>query len=650
MPDISRFRTFVPVFALMVLFSPQTSNAQETEVLPYSPALNKSYPDMVLWGDLHLHSNLSMDAFTLGNNSVGPDEAYRFAKGELVNSTSGGPAKLSRPLDFLSVTDHAEYLGVMAGLTDEKISEWKVPQSSEPGFFSKFLTKKNIDLKSAITDSPVGKRWHEKEKAGDIRSIMDEFIAAVNHTGEAELMPEHLQQSIWHKVTRIADNHNDPGRFTALIGFEWTTAYEGNNLHRVILYKDSAEKAGRLRPFSTLDSQDPEDLWTFMQKYETETGGNVLAIPHNGNLSNGAMFAETNLIGAPMDTDYAERRAKWEPLYEVTQVKGDAETHPSLSPDDEFADFENWDDSNIGLNEEKTPDMYQYEYGRSALNIGLKLENRLGVNPYKFGMIGSTDSHTGLSTADNNNFFGKFPGSEPTIQRTTNKMAGVLWPNVSITSSGYTAVWAKDNTREEIFDALERKEVYASTGPRISLRVFAGWNFTSQDLYASNFAERGYKKGVPMGGTLTRSSTSEAPIFILRAMRDPLGANLDRVQIIKGWVDDKGETHEKIYNVALSNGRTEAPDGSIDPVGNTVDITTATYSNDVGAAELSAIWTDPEFDENVDAFYYARVLEIPTPRWSTYDAVRFGIDLPQDVPPTLQERAYSSPIWYETDG
>lgn len=623
--------------------------AQESNGRPYSPALSNSFPDKVLWGDLHLHSNLSMDAFSLGNEALSPDEAYRFARGETIESTSGGPAKLSRPLDFLSVTDHAEYVGAMAGLTDAKVSNWSISNIDKKGFWSRWFSKDKTTLEAALKETSVGERWAKHITDNELTTILDEFVRAVNHSGEAELIPDKLQKSIWQRVSSIADKHNDPGKFTALVGYEWTTIFEGNNLHRVVIYKDGAAKAGQLRPFSAIDSQDPEDLWAFLARYEDVTGGEILAIPHNGNLSNGAMFAVTDLEGNPIDADYAKRRARWEPIYEVTQVKGDGEAHPTLSPDDEFADFETWDEGNIAMSEDKTDDMLKNEYGRSALKIGLELKDKLGVNPYKFGLIGSTDSHTGLSTSDNDNFFGKFPASEPTIERFTNKMASTLWPNVTISSTGYTAVWAKENTRDAIFEALKRKEVYASTGPRITLRFFAGWDLSSEDLNASNFAERAYGKGVPMGGTLDSTSSDTSPTFLLRAMRDPIGANLDRAQVIKGWVDSEGVSHEKIYNVSLSDGRTVDSDGKVPPVGNTVDVATATYSNDIGASELSAIWTDPNFDAGVDAFYYARVLETPTPRWSTYDAVRFGVNLPDSVPATLQERAYSSPIWYDTE-
>lgn len=632
-------KSFTLLFLLICFFShPPTSYSQTIEKKPYSPALNNKHPDRVLWGDLHLHSNISMDAFNLGNESLTPGDAYKFARGESIDSTAGGPAKLARPLDFLSVTDHAEYLGVMAGLTDPKVSNWNVSNGSEKS-----------SLKEALLNSQVGYKWNEYIKNSEQSKILDEFIAAVNKSGEAELIPKKLQKSVWKKIASIADEYNDPGKFTALVGYEWTTIYKGNNLHRVVLFKDGKEKASQLPPFSAIDSQNPEDLWKYLEQYELKTGGEVLAIPHNGNLSNGAMFAEMDLDGNPIDLNYAEMRAKWEPIYEVTQVKGDGETHPKISPNDEFSDFETWDTGNIAMSEDKEDEMLKYEYARSALNIGLKIKNKVGVNPFKFGMIGSTDSHTALATSDNDNFFGKFPGSEPTIARFTNQMASNLWPNITISSSGYTAVWAKENTREEIFNALKRKEVYASTGPRIALRLFGGWDLNNEDLHASNFAERSYGKGVPMGGTLIKSKMkNDAPTFLVRAMRDPIGANLDRVQIIKGWLDENNMMHEKIYNVSLSDNRKVNNGELVEPVGNTVNLEDATYFNNIGSAELSAEWKDPNFNKQIDAFYYVRVLEIPTPRWSTYDAVRFGIDRPENVPSTLQERAYSSPIWYDS--
>jgi len=419
---------------------------------------------------------------------------------------------------------------------------------------------------------------------------------------------------------------------------------DGNNFHRVVLFGDDAETAGSLAPFSAMDSRDVEDLWGFLEKYEATTGGRAMAIPHNSNLSNGRMFPA--LGSEKMSESYARQSARWEPLFEVTQVKGDAETHPLLSPDDPFADFETWDAGNILATEEKTPDMLATEYARSLLGVGIATHDALDVNPYQFGLIGSTDSHTALSTADASNYFGKFADSEPSIDRTSLLMAG-RWSNAILSSSGYVAVWAEDNTREALFDALQRREVYASTGPRITLRLFAGWGFTGEELDDADFAAQGYSAGVPMGGQLKGSCEQTGELSILvKASKDPLGANLDRIQIVKGWMD-QGEHREQVHDVALSDGRELREDGQVLDVGNTVDSQSATYANTIGAAEMGTVWIDREFDAEHQAFYYARVLEIPTPRWTTYDAAAFEIPPPDNVPRAVQQRVYSSPVWYE---
>ncbi len=401
------------------------------------------------------------------------------------------------------------------------------------------------------------------------------------------------------------------------------------------------------------DSEDPEDLWRYLAVYEAETGGQALAIPHNGNLSNGTMFTETTFSGNPIDRAYAEARMRWEPIIEVTQMKGDGETHPLLSPEDEFADYEKWDVGNIDGSAAKEDGMLQYEYGRSALKLGLKLGQQLGANPYKFGLSGATDTHTGLTTTREENYFGKYANTEPSADRHNHEVIPADDPALRILTSqelasGLTAVWARENTRAAIFDAMARKEVYATTGTRIRVRVFAGWDFEAAEVSRPDFVSEGYRRGVPMGGDLREAPPAgQAPTFMIRALRDPDGANLDRVQIIKGWLDADGETHERIYDVAVSDGRRIGSDGRArDAVGNTVDIATATFTNTIGDPVMMAYWEDPDFDSNEHAFYYVRVLEIPTPRWTTYDAAFFDIDLPDNVPPTIQDRAYTSPIWY----
>ena len=584
--------------------------------------------ERVFWGDLHLHSNLSPDAYIFENRMLGPSEAYQFAAGESVLSSTGTLATLDRPLDFLAVTDHAEYLGVFASVAP-------VASSSTPA--------KHIQQR--VLGSEVGARWAKYMEVDQFQKARDEFVANSSSDPAADaVLPDSAVLALWQASAKLADRHNKPGEFTTLIGYEWTSMIDGNNFHRVVLFGDDAETAGSLAPFSAMDSRDVEDLWSFLEKYEATTGGRAMAIPHNSNLSNGRMFPA--LGSEKMSESYARQSARWEPLFEVTQVKGDAETHPLLSPDDPFADFETWDAGNILATEEKTPDMLATEYARSLLGVGIATHDALDVNPYQFGLIGSTDSHTALSTADASNYFGKFADSEPSMERTSLLMAG-RWSNAILSSSGYVAVWATDNTREAVFDALQRREVYASTGPRITLRLFAGWGFTGEELDDADFAAQGYSAGVPMGGQLKGSCEQTGQLSILvKASKDPLGANLDRIQIVKGWMD-QGEHREQVHDVALSDGRELREDGQVLDVGNTVDSQSATYANTIGAAELGTVWIDREFDAEHQAFYYARVLEIPTPRWTTYDAAAFEIPPPDNVPRAVQQRVYSSPVWYE---
>jgi len=425
----------------------------------------------------------------------------------------------------------------------------------------------------------------------------------------------------------------------------------GNNLHRVVIFEDDSEKANQVFPFSALDSEDPEDLWSYLHDYQNTTGGNVLAIAHNGNVSNGLMFLDQDMKGKQFTPAYAKERARWEPLYEVTQMKGDGEAHPLLSPDDEFADYETWDRANINATVAKEDEMLKYEYAREALKSGLRLEVDLGTNPFKFGMIGSTDAHTGFATADENNQWGKLTNKEPSDHRVTAVLIPSQTGNKDLeligyeqAASGYAAVWATENTREAIFEAMQRKETYATTGPRMIVRFFGGWDYDILDVYDADFVKIGYENGVPMGGDLTQAPDGSAPKFIVAALRDPDGANLDRIQIVKGWMDDNGKTHEKVYDAILADGR---PLGAnAESIGSTVDIANASYKNTIGDPQLSAVWSDPDFDAEQRAFYYIRVIEIPTPRWTAYDANFFKIEMPEGAEMTTQERAYTSPIWY----
>jgi len=599
----------------------------------YSPYLNIGYPQRVFWGDTHLHTSYSTDAGMIGCK-LGPDEAYRFARGEMVVSSTGVRARLQRPMDFLVVADHAENLGL-----------------------APMIAEKNPDL----LKTDFGKRISDLVYTGKYLEAYKLWGEGMETRKDPLAGNEALTRTVWERITASAEKFNEPGKFTALIGFEWTSSPGGNNLHRNVIFRDGKDEADQVLPFSNYDSTDPEDLWDWMQAYEEKTGGQVLAIPHNGNLSNGLMFDDVTLTDKKdLNLDYAERRMRWEPVYEVTQMKGDGEAHPFLSPNDEFADYGTWDKGSFGA-EPKTQEMLPREYAREALKRGLQYEQELGANPFKFGMIGSTDSHTGLATTEENNNFGKAPMAEPSAreERFQEPVTGMRQqpggPDITIRhfqtlGAGLAAVWASDNTREALWDALNRKEVYATTGTRITVRVFAGWDFEPDEVQRPDFAETGYARGVPMGGDLRKAPEGKSPAFMVRALRDVDGANLDRVQVVKGWLDKDGKTHEKIFDVAVSDGRTIGEDGRCkEPVGNTVDIEKATYTNSIGDALMMAYWKDPEFDPDQRAFYYVRVLEIPTPRWTTYDAAFFGVDLPEDVPPTHQERAYTSPIWYAPD-
>ena len=591
----------------------------------YSPYADRTYPDKVLFGDTHLHTKYSPDAGLLGT-TLSPADVYRFARGESVTSNTGQRVQLVRPLDFLVVTDHAEYIGLAPMI-----------RNADPLLLADDFGRWMYEQ---FTSGPEG-------AAAAFRRLIDGAEKGVN-----EMSSDAAVKSIWSSFVKTADEYDEPGSFAAMIGFEWSSVPNGNNVHRVVVFRDGADKTSQVVPFTLFDSPDPEDLWKYLSAYVDNTGGRAIAIPHNGNLSNGLMFAETTQSGQPITRAYAEERMRWEPIIEVTQMKGDGETHPLLSPDDEFADYETWAVSNLSGNAPKEDWMLQYEYGRSALRVGLKLAAELGVNPYQFGMSAATDTHTGLATSREENYFGKFAKAEPKGDRHDYVVIPTPDPSLRIMSSqelasGLTAVWARETTREAIFDAMERKEVYATTGTRLRVRVFGGWDFDPNDVSRHDFTMRGYSKGVPMGGELEGAPSGGAPEFIIRALRDPDGANLDRVQIIKGWLDANGDTHERIYDVAVSDGRQIGADGRArEPVGNTVDLDTATFTNTIGAPILTAHWQDPDFDASEHAFYYVRVLEIPTPRWTTYDAAFYGVPRPTNVPATTQDRAYTSPIWY----
>jgi hypothetical protein len=595
----------------------------------YSPYAGRSFPTRPLFGDTHLHTSFSMDAGAFGAR-LGPREAYRFAKGEEVTASSGQPARLSRPLDFLVVADHSDGMG----------------------FFPLLL---GGDAK--MLAFPQGRKWYDMIQAGKGAEAAMEIVGSFSQGKmDAGLLPvpgTSTYRSAWRETIKAAEEANDPGRFTAFIGFEWTSNTGGNNLHRNVVFRDGGEKASRIEPYTTqapLGSDNPRDLWKWMAAYEEKTGGELLAIAHNGNLSNGRMFPLIEPgTGRKMDREYAETRMKWERLYEATQIKGDGETHPYLSPNDEFAGFERWDKGNLDLSELKKKEMLEFEYVRSAYKNGLRLESELGVNPYKFGLVGSTDAHTGLTAVEEDNFFGKTTSSEPSPERAMHpfiKNGNTVVMAWETTASGYAAVWARENTRESLFDAMARRETYATTGSRMVVRFFGGFDFDAKDAGNRLPAEVGYAKGVPMGGDLQAAPAGKAPTFLVAALKDPMGANLDRYQVVKGWLDAKGAVQEKVYDVAWSGNRKAGSDGKVPSVGSTVDVANATWTNTIGAPELIAVWRDPDFDPAQRAFYYGRVIEIPTPRWTAYDAKRFGVTMPREVPMTTTERAYTSPIWY----
>lgn len=598
---------------------------------PYSPNAGRNFPDRPLFGETHLHTTLSFDAGTFGAR-LGPRDAYRYAKGQEIVSNTGQPVRIARPLDFTVVTDHSDNMG----------------------FFAEFAAG-NPD----ILANAQAKGWYELMQSGRGAEAAIQIITAFsNGSFPVDIMSQpgtKLYRDTWKDIIAAAEEANEPGRFTAMIGYEWTSQVgTGDNLHRNVIYRDGGDLAVQMDPMVTLPpmgSQNPVDLWKWMGAYEDKTGGDVLAIAHNGNLSNGLMFPTIEQFGKPVDADYVTQRAKWERIYEVTQTKGTGETHPNLSPNDEFADFEIWDKGNLTMTAPKTPEMLPQEYARAALLSGLALETRLGTNPYKFGLVGSTDSHLGFSSFEEDNFFGKTVSMEPGPERIAKPFVKTPVGTINeweVGASGLAVVWATENTRASIFDALERKETYATTGSRITVRFFGGWDFAPGDANTRRPAQAGYAKGVPMGGDLVNAPDGRAPSFLVAALKDPIGANLDRVQIIKGWIDAAGTPQEKIHDVAWGDADIRQPgeDERLPAVGSTMNVPEASYTNTIGDPELITVWTDPDFDPALQAFYYARVIEIPTPRWTAHDAKYFGVTPAADVRMTVTERAYTSPIWY----
>jgi len=605
-----RFTTAVLLAGSICLTFACSTQAQETRLL---------------WGDLHLHTNLSTDAYATGNKGIGPNDAYRFAKGiPIYHPNLDTKVQIDRPLDFLAITDHATNLGidVMA------IEAHPLLMATERGRAVVEALQGNTEVRGGFM------RYRPED--GDRAAL-----------AEAVFSPP-MRAAGWRKQVDAADSHYVPGQFTTFFAWEWTSlipSQEGiKNLHRnVISNADSVEQATSFVPFSNQDSLDPEALFTFLRDTNERTGTDFVAIPHNSNISGGLMFADTDNQGRPLTTQYARERMRWELLMEITQYKGTSETHPKLSPNDEFANYEIRDKLLTGQVMEPTP----ADYARGGLLRGMALQQDLGENPFKFGFVGASDGHIGMSSVEEANFFGKIGADAKLSERATSQAENLVFPAWDMSASGLTGVWAQENTREAIFAAFKRKEVYGTTGPRISLRVFAGFNFNNRDARANDIAAVGYRKGVPMGSDLTAAPRNRAPGLLIHAAKDPAGANLDRVQVIKGWIDAEGNTQEHVYDVAWSGDRQADADGKVPAVGNTVDTATTHYTNSIGAAQLATVWEDPDFDADQHAFYYVRAIEIPTPRHSLFDALALQIP-PQDTgwPATIQERAYSSPIWY----
>ncbi len=599
----------------------------------------------LLFGDTHLHTAYSFDAYLNRNQTGDPDMAYRWAKGmPVVHPFHRARVQIGSPLDFLVVSDHAELIGVIRAINlgSEELEDLGWWGNLKRWFAVTLLNR-------AIEEGEGSEIFNSLLPVVPTRPGDDPVRDPVNQLphnvfGDTTAM----ETTAWHEIVEAAERHNQPGRFTSFIGWEWSSIPVGANLHRIVFTPDGAAQAKQFLPFGSDQSQYPQDLWQWLEETQARTGARFIAMPHNSNISKGYMYADSTLRGDPITADYARRRMRWEPVSEITQIKGDSETHPVVSPDDAFADFETY--PFYIQQEQQAYAPGSGDYARSALRLGLALEQNTGVNPYQFGMIGSSDAHTGLASAEEDNFWGKMArDSTPGTKRSKATIGGSAPTGWNMSASGLAAVWAGDNTREEIFAAFQRREVYATTGTRLQVRVFGGWDFDRDMLDSPDFAAIGYARGVPMGGLLPAPAPSASPLaprFMIRVARDPQNANLDRVQVIKGWVDDQGVQHERVYDAVWAGNRQPTTDGELPPVGNTVDLETASYDNSVGAETLATLWTDPDFDPRQRAFYYVRVLQIPTPRHSLYDAVALQADIPEEGPATIQERAYTSPIWY----
>ena len=583
----------------------QAQSTQPAEATPPRNPLKNAY-----FGDLHLHTSYSMDAFAFGTRTT-PEDSFKYAMGETVEYM-GKPVKRAAPLDFLAVTDHAEYLGVVRETTNPNgpfaNSEWyKVMTSTDPKVSGEAFKKL---IGSTVVNKPL-----------------------------PEFSDPKLLTEAWQSYAAIADKYYKPGKFTSFVGFEWTSAPQNQNLHRCVIFASK----GPAMPFSSFDSQDPEKLWEYLE-LQRKQGLDVIAVPHNANVSNGLMFDTKDLSGKPLTREYAERRMANEPLAEIIQGKGQSDTSPSLSPNDEFANFEMFTYL-IGTNIKAKAATGSYL--RQAYGVGQELQQKLGANPFKYGIEAGTDFHSGVSSTEPSNYVGSHGNQDNNprlVVTATESVSGE--PPTAIGSGGLTGVWAEENTRESIFAAFKRKETFGTSGTRIKVRMFAGWTYPKDLVKNPDWVKTAYANGVPMGGDLAAPSGGGGPTFLLHAVKDPQSGNLDRLQIIK-ITTKNGKSHEKVFDAVWSGDRKPDPKtGKVPAVGNTVDIKTATYTNNIGAVELIGEWTDPAFDPTAHATYYARVLEIPTPRWSTYWAAKLNL-LPNPMVPAIdQQRAWTSPIWY----
>lgn len=593
----------------------ESAQTPETVAPPAEPLAEDPTARKALYGAVHVHTNLSFDAFTNGTITT-PADAYRWARGEIIQGDrAGAQFRIRSPLDFYAVSDHAEMMGTFLEMTNPE---------------------------SAISQNPMA----ERVLSEDENVAMQAFAEILRNMSSGNLDPDFtnpaISRSSWAGVIETADAYYEPGEFTTFAAFEWSSNPNTRNLHRVVVFRDT-DVVPEL-PFSALDSWEPEDLWAWMGA-QREAGSTLLAIPHNGNASDGMMFSSVDSSGQPLDAAYIAERARNEPLYEISQIKGTSETHPELSPNDEFAGFELWDYT-LSADYER-PTNRAGSYARQALLDGLDFARQGLGNPFQFGFIGDTDTHNAAASNEEANYTGKFAFEAEPAHRllgVEGQPEGQKRQIREFSSGGLAGVWAAENTREAVWDAMARRETFATSGSKISVRMFGGFGLSvgaNDDWVAA-----GYADGVPMGGELNSAPEGVAPSFVLWAMKGPESGNLDRLQLVKGWIDAEGQQHETVLDLAWSDDRVPDENGKVPPVGSTVDAAAATYENTIGDVELFATWTDPDFDPTVHAFYYLRAIEIPTPRWSTYDAVALGVAVPEGLPVSIQERAWGSPIWY----